>query len=1182
MLRTLEQIVSGKYEYEVKKPILSTTKIQGVTTKNVDYRGSLTVKTPEKQRLRVFATVTNARIVLEQERYSGTEIIINYGIDVRGLYEGDAVTGDMVFSTNCGECVVPVRINVEASHKKSSVGEIKNLDDLAKLARYDYGEACRFFAGSGMKNILANEQENIKNLYTALAANPITYQRLEEFLACAGKKETLHFKANTRSAEFPGINDSVPGLLTIQKNTWGNVNLNVTVDGDFIEVPQKHFVEDDFVGNVLDLQYVIRYDMLRDCIQKGKISISSDTDSFELHITASRNDLTFSHEKLKYKKNILGLEKSFVDFYVGNIDKNELVRRGFSYIDELKTPDRDSVKLTLLEAYLFLISNDKLYARQILSELDDHDFAEESALLEAGYIYLCFKSGHTDFSRGEVADELTALFEEDDNNLIILHMLIDVDEGMHNRPRRLLAILGRIFANGIRSPFAFIEAAKVLRNDPELLDNLSEFTKFVLLNMARFDLLTDELALKAAVLSANEKTFTGSMYRILTGVYRKFKTDEVLEAICRLIIKGNPRNKDYFKWFAIAVTKDIRITRIYEYYMETLPEGYRQILPFKVRRYFTLNNTLGRTDKAKLYANIIANRKMDEDTFEDYRDRMANFAFESLQRGYISDDFALIYSVFVSQVPTTKLAEAVLGVMFTHVLFCDDKRFKEVIVRHPLLKDEKAYPIKAGKAYIEMFSSDAVIVFRDERGRRFANEVHYSINRLIEYSDYLRPCIKLGVENPGLYLHMCVNPEGGIEPITKDNADMMLYLSTHDEVDKVKREEICEALLEYFAKHSDDPRGESFILSGNIKTAAKGNPELFSEMLIMYGHYEEAFEIVCRYGYERIDMEKLMHLTGTMIEKRGFAYDEELMLLAMYVFNHERYDENILSYLIKYYKGLVETMAEIRTRAAGFMMDTFILDERILKCSMFAHRHLSLGAGIFASYKKEGGKPIITEAYTIFEAMYCFLRDEKFDPYMEKCIVERLSKKDPPLILKLELLKVYAERKELSERELKTAKKLLSDCIKCGIVFSFYKKFPGELLERFQLDDKLIIECKAMPSDKVIIHYRYPTMAKDEYHVAPMKMTYGGIFARAFVMFDGEVLKYYFTVSRGDETIDSEVMTRVMTLEDPSGRSIYRRINQMIVAQRKGDREAFDELYKKYRLAVHVTNELFEIKKENE
>ena len=137
-------------------------------------------------------------------------------------------------------------------------------------------------------------------------------------------------------------------------------------------------------------------------------------------------------------------------------------------------------------------------------------------------------------------------------------------------------------------------------------------------------------------------------------------------------------------------------------------------------------------------------------------------------------------------------------------------------------------------------------------------------------------------------------------------------------------------------------------------------------------------------------------------------------------------------------------------------------------------------------------------------------------------------------------------------------------------------------MDRFQLDDKLIIECKAMPSDKVIIHYRYPTMAKDEYHVAPMKMTFGGIFSRSFIMFDGEALNYFFTVSRGDETIDSDVMTRVMTLDDPSGRSIYRRINQMILAQRKGDRETFDELYKKYRLAVHVTNELFEIKKENE
>ena len=52
-----------------------------------------------------------------------------------------------------------------------------------------------------------------------------------------------------------------------------------------------------------------------------------------------------------------------------------------------------------------------------------------------------------------------------------------------------------------------------------------------------------------------------------------------------------------------------------------------------------------------------------------------------------------------------------------------------------------------------------------------------------------------------------------------------------------------------------------------------------------------------------------------------------------------------------------------------------------------------------------------------------------------------------------------------------------------------------------------------------------------------------------------------------------------MNMTDYNGKSCYRRINKMIYEVKQGNITAFYETLKKYRLASHVTGNLFELKK---
>ena len=49
---------------------------------------------------------------------------------------------------------------------------------------------------------------------------------------------------------------------------------------------------------------------------------------------------------------------------------------------------------------------------------------------------------------------------------------------------------------------------------------------------------------------------------------------QLLHAICSILIRGSQRGKELFPWFAKGVEADVRLTRLYDYYLYTLPEDF--------------------------------------------------------------------------------------------------------------------------------------------------------------------------------------------------------------------------------------------------------------------------------------------------------------------------------------------------------------------------------------------------------------------------------------------------------------------------------------------------------------------------------------------------------------------------------------------------------------------------------
>ena len=80
--RRMEQLINGRFEYEVPKLVLSDTEITVGTKAGENYRGELFIGAADNRRIKGMVMSSDRRLLLAKEKFSGTAVCIPYGIDV--------------------------------------------------------------------------------------------------------------------------------------------------------------------------------------------------------------------------------------------------------------------------------------------------------------------------------------------------------------------------------------------------------------------------------------------------------------------------------------------------------------------------------------------------------------------------------------------------------------------------------------------------------------------------------------------------------------------------------------------------------------------------------------------------------------------------------------------------------------------------------------------------------------------------------------------------------------------------------------------------------------------------------------------------------------------------------------------------------------------------------------------
>lgn len=1177
MKTRMDQLINGRFEYDVPLLTLSAEEIVLKTTPEEKLRGELEFAAEDRRKIKGMVYSTHRRFLLGKERFTGEKVILPYGIDAKGLKSGDKIEGEIVLSTSIGEYRVPFSIEVRKTQVRTSQGAVGTLEEFVTLAKEDFREAYQLFVEKSFPQLLKGREELLP-YYEAMVKMPAPYQNLEEFLIKAGLKEPVSLTLDKKHLELYEVQSSLKDTLRIRRNGWGFLRAEITVSGEFLEVEKQVIHDGHFIGSVYDLEYIIRKEYLGKGKNFGRICIKTVYETIIYEIMVSKSNRIQVNVTAYEKKKRLEAAKDLLSLQLGQISTQQWFIKTKRLLDELKENGYYSTECQLFEAYMWVRKGEEDEARRLLDSLENNQRVKDEEILEGAFLYLDEIAHRSTQLKEKTAVRLHQLYQRRVDSCLLLYMIFELDEEVLRTQSRKVFFLEEQYRTGCRSPFLYLMACRLGASDGTVFRKMNHFTIQVYRFAQKYGILTEEMAFRAVDLAGQLKRFSKPVYEILSYIYQQYPSVLVIKGICQLIMKGEPRKPEYFKWYDLAVRAELKITGLYEYYIETMSRNYQKILPKVIRLYFGYNNTLSDQRKAFIYSNIIRNKELDKETYQAYKKNMETFACDKIKEGRMNEDFAVVYQEFCVNSEDENVRAALTRVLFTYRLYCDDPKICKVIVRHTAMKEEQVYLCSDKTAYISLYTQDAAILFEDSSKRRYAGTVDYNLHKLLDIEELSGKVFKDGQRYAGMLLHTCGELKHE-NPITEENISSFEAVLKQEVFEEDYRQEIRKRLLLYYESQMDNRNLRESLKEMDFKAFAKVNKSLLVTILVKQDMFVGAYDLICEYGYEDMDLSILLRLCSRMILNLEFEYEEELLLLAGHIVKSGIYDEILLKYMAAHFEGPVLEMTELWKRVRGFSLDCYALEERILRYSMFTRIYSSQGLEVLKDYIQQGGKEQVILAYLTFESYGYFVGEKEPGEILFEAL-ENVTEKEweCDIICRLALLKHDTVQNKWDVKKKVRAQKILEECRKERLRFEFFQYMPRELLQACQMEDKLFVECKAGPDAKVTLYYQVEREnVVSEEKTEPLKERYQGIYNKEFILFYGERLLYHFVIERNGQTW--EIPQRVLKVEDAGiyGQSKYQMLNQMLKLLEEGNKEELSTMEQSYLRQEKQVTQLFEL-----
>ena len=1174
------QIAAGRFNGT--KPILAFSE-ETIDLSVIEGRseaGSFVIESTNQIKICGIVYSTNPRMECLNPHFEGEKVRIRYQFNSKGLTEGDACEGKFVIVCNQIEYSLSFCARITRLYAEASTGAVKSLDDFTRLAASNWDEAYRLFYNRNFLNTIPYDNVYERLTYEGFACARPSGQNMEEFLIGVNKKKPVSISVDKSEEIFMASKEPQSGCFTITKDNWGYTEIRLRTDCEFIKLSKPVLTHDDFIGKTYLYEYIIDASAMHAGRNFGRIYIDGVYQSFTIDITAGVRDDDGSISDIAVTKDIkecmVGIMELYTSFRLKRIVTGVWANETISILNHLHALMPDEHMYELMKAQAFIINRQRQEAKWILDDFK-HSNPDKKAPIWGYYLYLMTLLEREPSYIDNMTHEVELIFYENPDSVLLFWVLLFLRDQYFDDSAGKLKDIKYWVLRGCSSPYLYIEAYYLISQDPYLIKELSVFELRILSWAVKKKALTKELA--GAIFEAVDLAggFDNRVYELLTAAYEICPEAEYVGIICSYLIKGHKNDTCFHKWFELGIENKLRLTGLYESYLITMDDRQISPVPKIIQMYFSFDNKLPYRKLAVLYNNIIAAKETEPEVYHKYRKAMGRFAMDQAQLRHIDDNLAVLYEDmlelgFINE----ELSAAFSDIIYTHKLIVFDKRIVRAIIYQNEMKEPQIVPVTDQCAYFELFSNDYVILFEDSRGYRYVKSISYRLQRLMDAEKYLDRCISLSPDRPQYIVSHFKNVRD-YSDFTKGDLKLFKPVFYSESFSDSYKAVMGYRILKYCQLHDYEDYVRPFLQSIDFDILQKDARKYLIDMLVSNRLYEKAYDMAMEYGIDMLAAASQVVLCENAL-KVQHVDDDFMVQLAISAFKTGKYSDLVLKYLCENYTGPTDELINLWHAADKFSISCMKLDERILEQGIYTQIEPEKISDIFMEYYKRAGNEKLILAYISLVA-HGYLHSGRckadfiFD-IIEKRFIGNRTLNDA---CQLALLKHFAEITDITQAELEIEDTLLKYYIYNNMYFDFFARLDYRLLKKYFIYDKAFLQYESTPGAHVVLHYSRDEDG-EEFNSEDMVEMYDGIYVKAFVIFFGELIRYYITEEH-DNSIEVKESNRLTCSNIPgdNDHSRYNLINEMIISDTLSDETTLKSNIDEYKRLDAATKQLFKL-----
>jgi hypothetical protein len=356
-------------------------------------------------------------------------------------------------------------------------------------------------------------------------------------------------------------------------------------------------------------------------------------------------------------------------------------------------------------------------------------------------------------------------------------------------------------------------------------------------------------------------------------------------------------------------------------------------------------------------------------------------------------------------------------------------------------------------------------------------------------------------------------------------------------------------LIEYYYENFDAYQLEQYLMKLDLSKVQESHRIRYLEYMVIWGYYDKALEALECFGAEGISTHRLLKLCSGWITNSGLDKKEELLVfLCYYIYSQGKYDEAILSYLVKYFNGSTVDMLALWQSARNFDINTRDIEERLLSQILFTESDYKEGLAVFLNYYSGVTNHLIIRSYLTYYAYKYLVHDQSIEDELFSIMRRELNYEENDTSL-MAWLKYNANATGFPENELSFISYSIERLDRRGIVLPFFKGYKNHINLPKHITERCYVEYKSNPKKQVFLHYRLLKNNNNrDYITVRMTNIYLGIHVKEFVLFYNEEIECYVTEELEDKVSVTDNFNIRYEADGQLDNSKFNRINNLLKA----------------------------------